>query len=273
MKITYMELPISAHSEPEFNQVISSKPQILGKGVKILIKEFRLQGGDCDIFAKQGKVFLLVELKVWPKAKEIDVDTRGRWMGQLVKYVKSFLLLAEILGAKPDIEPYLVVAVPENRKGLKAQLEHDNASLVKQEDITDLARASLEESERFLRLKNQHTNELDRLRKEEEKLRGRNERLRDQIRGVNLETERKKAKKELMETEEDLNDAKSRLAKVKAGLGKTGIQVGKLLETTDLIDVYLSDYSGHGKTSTLVGKIEGDKFVWHKPYLEMIGMV
>lgn len=79
---------------------------------------------------------------------------------------------------------------------------------------------------------------------------------------IKMQAELKAANKELEKVRTHLKAAREELRRVK-------MESKKMMTTLDDKNVYLNDHYGEGVTSTLVGKIEGDRFVWNKSYVEM----
>lgn len=77
--------------------------------------------------------------------------------------------------------------------------------------------------------------------------------------------------REITRARKDLEDVRMKLVHERKKLRSLKTESKKILNTDrDLKLVYLTDYSGEGIGSTLVGRIDGDRFIWHKPFLDMM---
>lgn len=129
----------------------------------------------------------------------------------------------------------------------------------------------MEEGNKFERLKKTHSDELEQLRQEEKALRKTISSLESQIESWD-ESKRKRAiVKEIQGEQRRLESVRDVLRHSREENRMLVNKSKAILDTLDDRNVYRTDHSGRGLTSILVGRIEGEKFVWHKPYLDMFG--
>lgn len=107
------------------------------------------------------------------------------------------------------------------------------------------------------------------LRNEEKKLRLTITALKTKAEDWEESKELAKILKEVSKAKLELDKARTILSEVKKESKRVSMETKKVLRTLDDKSVYLDELLPNGRSSTLVGKIEGDSFVWHKPYLEM----
>lgn len=106
------------------------------------------------------------------------------------------------------------------------------------------------------------------LRNEEKKLRLTISAMKARIEELDEMKELAQIKKELGRTQAELDKTRSVLSNVKKESKRVLAETRKMLSTLDEKNVYLDEVLPSGRSSILVGKIEGEKFVWHRPYVE-----
>lgn len=83
-----------------------------------------------------------------------------------------------------------------------------------------------------------------------------------------LRREIAEANRELARVKRDVEESRLKLSQERKRLRELQAEARKRLNTVDGKAVYLSDIVDGVHESILVGRIEGDRFVWHKSYLE-----
>lgn len=241
--ITFIEIPNDSKTEEDFYEFLQKNQNILGKGTKIIRREFKFQQGRCDILAKRGEAFLIAELKVnGGKARE---ELRRKWLGQLMEYVAGFKYLASVFNVKPEVLPYLIVAIPKNQVPTSDSFEENGFQQRNggsQQAEAEL-NSALRDSDKFAALKAKHLMEINRLRAiEKETL------LR--VSALERELDLASKRKEVRELKEQAEKLRLREEKPR-----------QRLTTHDCRAVYLTTLSEQSIESELIGRIEGERFI------------
>lgn len=267
MKINYLRLPLDAQNQDELYNYINTNPKVLGEDVELLVKEFKTIRGICDILAKQKDTLLLVELKI--THAPIAEITFKLWTTQVAKYVEDMLVLLRIFKSNAKIIPWLVASCPYLKEPVLLELDVEASQRTVTRAMPQGLGKAMRDIEELKCKRKSVQDSLNTLEHEEADLRLKLSFLRKQVLNFDPDKERTKinsefkaANKELEKTQNDVRVAREELHEVK----KTS---EKIMTTSDEKNVYLDDYSGRGRTSTLVGKIEGDRFVWNKTYAEL----
>ena len=81
------------------------------------------------------------------------------------------------------------------------------------------------------------------------------------------------ANRELARVRREVEELRMKASQERKRIRDLQAESKSMINTVDRKNVYLSSAVTEGHQAILMGRIEGERFVWHKPYLEMYRVV